>query len=66
MGGRSNGRTVRQSQGSRRDPFVVSGCGSIRKKPLDDRGDQGEAELSHFGCVFHCFSIFAHGKDRKR
>ena len=57
-----NDGAIGQSQRRSSDPFVVGSSRGIRKKPLDDRSDQGEAELGHFGITFDCFSIFAHEK----
>ena len=45
-----------------RDALVVGGSRGIRIKPLDNRSDESEAELCHFGIMFHCFGIFTHGK----
>ena len=61
-----NGGAIRQSQRRSSDPFVVGSSRGIRKKPLDDRSDQGEAELGHFSIMFDCFSIFAHEKSLLR
>ena len=57
-----NDGAIGQSQRRSSDPFVVGSSRGIRKKPLDDRSDQGEAELGRFGITFDCFSIFAHEK----
>ncbi len=42
---------VRQGEGPFRDPLVIGVPGRIRIKAMDDRGDEGEPELRHGGCV---------------
>lgn len=57
-----NGGTVRKCQWRSGNTFVVSRSRGIRKKPLDDRSYEGEAELCHFGIMFKSFNVFTHGK----
>ena len=36
--------------------------GDDERKVEYNRSDESEAELCHFGIMFHCFGIFTHGK----
>lgn len=57
-----NGGTIGKSQRRSGNAFVVSRSRGIRKKPLDDRSNECEAELCHFGIMFESFSVFIYGK----
>ncbi len=51
---------VRQGEGLFRDPLVIGVPGRIRIKAMDDRGDEGQPELCHGGCVRKVFWIVVH------
>ena len=52
--------TVRQGEGLLGDPLVIGVPGRIRIKAMDDRGDEGQPELRHGGCVRKFFWIVVH------
>ena len=57
-----HGAPVRKRQGFFRNAAVVSGRGSMGKEPLDDRGDQCEAEPCDLSGELCVISIIFHGK----